>query len=171
LKEFTARKNEVLEMYKKNQYLETANRCAEYIGYIDLDDFEMFGELYFFNDVIFNCFFRLSDEEQCLKASKECVRYATTDYETRKAIQNQIRLAVNIGKEHEALVKIEDNLEYFKSIDHTLSYADTLVLKGKATKDSSYIKEAIEIYKQSDIDTTAEQERAKAAIKALRHLS
>jgi tetratricopeptide (TPR) repeat protein len=169
--EFAVRKNEILEMYKNKQYDETIDKCVKLIGNTDIDDFDKFEELSFYNNIIFNCYFKQSKEEECKQFLKECVKYATTDADTYKAFHNQIRLALNTGKAHEVLDRIEENLRYYKSIDKTVSIADTLVFKGRATKDINCFKAALKLYKMAPEDTTYEEEIATKQMKELRHLS
>lgn len=161
---------DIEELYKLKLYNEAINICNINVDKLNPNNTADHHLLSIFNDRLFNCYFRMSKEDQCRWYLSECVRFAPTDREQYIAFHNNIRLDVNTIITDKTFLLIEDCLKYYRAMDDEISIADILILKGKATKDVRYLKEAIEIYKNADFDTSDEQERAMKLIHNIRHL-
>jgi hypothetical protein len=152
-------------------YDETLEICSGIINSIDENDTDMHPILEELYRHIFNCYFRLSNAAECKKALEYGGKFIIDDINRYRNFQNQIRLAINTGEEQRVLPLIEQSIGFWKSIDRTVSVADLLVLKGRATKEIKYFKEALMLYKEAPEDTTDEERIATMQMKELRHLS
>lgn len=161
-----------MSLYKNKKYAETITKCNEYLENVDVNDFAAFKEISTYYKIKFDCYFKLSDKENCLQTLNEWIKYAIDDSETYKIHWNRIRLYIftGYGDKEKIAALIEQCLSYYKSIDMMKAVADMLVLKAMFYKDAKYCKEAIKIYEKVDEDTREAIEFAKNQIKELRHL-
>jgi tetratricopeptide (TPR) repeat protein len=171
LDKYTLRKNKAEMMYKDKQYLEAANECAAHIAEIDIDDDDNFGKLSSLYQIMFNCYFKLSDKDECHKALNEWMKYAITDESSMLALYNRMRLCIVTGEPERGLKLNEELIDYYTDTMNKERVAKTLIWKGEATKEVKYYKEALKLLKQVDVDTSIDEAFALRKIKELRHLS
>jgi tetratricopeptide (TPR) repeat protein len=165
------RKNKAEIMYKNKQYLEAINECAVYTASVDDENEDNFEELSCLDQIMFNCYFKLSDSTECHKTLNEWMKHAVTDESSMLALYNRMRLCVVTGEIKRALSMNKELIDYYTETLNKERLAKTLIWKGEATKEVKYYKEALKLFKQVDADTTIDEAFAKRKIKELRHLS
>lgn len=169
--DFTVRKSELERMYKEKQFLDTANKCAEYIAEIDIEDFEMFDQINSFYKIMFNCYFALEDAAECEKVLNVWTPYTrNSDEHLYAVLWNRARLMVVTGRGHEATGLLDQCINRYSYLDNTKAVADLYFIKGMATKELKHYKEAIRLYEKCKEDTKAAIELTQQHIKQIRHL-